>query len=216
MKLRFQISTLTIAAVAIAAAPKAEAVLAAYVHIVKNETPDTRFHLSEVEAFADGVVPNGLGGATFDGQSTSTNDIGDGSLVAFGVGNNLPTIGTTNMLEHGLAAQNPNNVLENVGNVWSTANNLATNAQYTLDLGGTSDVTTIRLWPRADGCCAFRWSNLEIQLLDSDRNPIPGTLNTHSGDANVALEYTFAAVPEPSGVALLGLAASALLFRRRR
>ena len=37
MKLKFPILTLTVAAVAIAAVPTAQAVLAAYVHITKNE-----------------------------------------------------------------------------------------------------------------------------------------------------------------------------------
>ncbi|MFT5109603.1 MAG: hypothetical protein ACI9UA_005252 [Pseudoalteromonas tetraodonis] len=165
---------------------------AAYVHILKNEMPDTRFHLSEVEAFADEVLPDDLGGATFDGKSTSTNDIGDGTLTTFGDGNIAPAIGTTTALEHGGANKNPDNVLQNVGNVWSTGNNQAGNSQYTLDLGGVHDVTSVRLWPRADGCCAARWQNLEIQLLDENQQPIPGSQRLHTVNiGNVALEFAF-------------------------
>ena len=165
---------------------------AAYVHILKNETPDTRFHLGEVEAFAFGIVPDGLGGATFNGQPTSTNDIGNGTLTTFGNGNLFPEIGTTTSLEHGGPAKDPNNLLESAGAVWSTANNIGSNAQYTLDLGGVHDVTTLRLWPRADTCCAHRWQNLEIQLLDENRQPVPDSQRLHTANVgNVALEFTF-------------------------
>ncbi len=174
-------------------APEVFATTASYVHILKNDLVDTRFHLGEVEAFANNFVPNNLGGATFGGMATSTNDIGDGSRTTFGDGNLYPVLGTTTALEHGGANKNPNNRLENAGAVWSTANGQASPSQYTLDLGGSFDVTTVRLWPRADACCATRWQNLEIQLLDENRIPVPGTLNTFPGDGvnNTPLEFTF-------------------------
>lgn len=172
------------------APPISHAENAAYVHIVKNQSSDTRFHLGELEAFASGIVPNNSGGASFGGLTTSTNDIS--APGTFGDGNTYPLLGTTTTLEHGGGNKNPNNNLESGGAVWSTANNQGSNAQYTLDLGGTHDVTTIRLWPRADGCCAQRWENLEIQLLDAGRNPVPGTLNFHTANVgNVPLEFTF-------------------------
>lgn len=178
------------ALVGILAMSSAHAELAAYVHVLKNETPDTRFHLGELEAFANQTVPDGLGGATFNGQPTSTNDIA--AVGTFGDGVAAPEIGTTTTLEHGGGNKNPNNALEGGGAVWSTANNQATNAQYTLDLGGEHDVTLIRLWPRADGCCAQRWRNLEIQLLDVNRVPIPNTQKLHTAQVgNVALEFEF-------------------------
>jgi hypothetical protein len=166
------------------------ATTAAYVHVLKRDTSDTRFHLSELEAFANGVAPNNAGGATFGGLATSTNDVT--AAGTFGDGNVYPTLGTTTALEHGGANKNPNNVLETAGNVWSTANGIGSNAQYTLDLGGSRDVTKVRLWPRADACCSNRWQNLEIQLLDANRNPVPGTLNLHTVDTgNVPLEFNF-------------------------
>lgn len=172
------------------------AINAAYVHIVKNETPDTRFHLSELEAFAAGVTPNNAGGGTFGGLTTSTNDIM--ATGTFGNGNIYPVLGTTTAIQHGATNNNPNNALESGGSVWSTSNGMGSNAQYTLDLGGVHDVTTLRMWPRADGCCANRWQNLEIQLLDENQNPIPGTLNTHTANTgNVPLEFTY---PEGSSI----------------
>ena len=176
---------------------------AAYVHILKNETAETRLHLGELEAFARGVTPNGSGGATFGGMATSTNDIGDGTLSAFGVGNIYPALGTTNSIQHGSANQNPDNLLQKAGAVWSTNPGQATASQYTLSLGGTHDVTTIRMWPRADNCCSDRWRNLEIQLLDAGRNPIPGTkvLATAPG-GNIPLEFLF---PDASSINRFGL-----------
>ncbi|MFT4551236.1 MAG: hypothetical protein ACI9MB_005217, partial [Verrucomicrobiales bacterium] len=155
------------------------------------------------------------GGATFGGFSTSTNDHLDASMVAYGLGNAYPLVGTTTALEHGLANRDPNNVLENVGNVWSTGNAQPAFSQYTLDLGSMVDVTTVRLWSRADACCGTRWQNLEVNLLD-DTFAIADQVTGLGGGTNSGLEVNFTAVPEPSGVALLGLAASALFFRRRR
>lgn len=200
-----------------ASVPTAQAALAAYVHIYKNDA-ETRFHVAEVEAFASSVVPNGLGGATsfLGGLTTSTNDIGDGTLMNYGSGNAYPVIGTTGSIQHGGVNENPNNVLETAGNVWSTNTGLATRSQYTLDLSGTFDVTTVRLYPRNEACCPERWRNLEIQLLDAARNPIPGTFRTFAGGTNTAIELTFAPVPEPGSLMLLGLAGAGLVLRRRR
>ena len=171
--------------------PSGHATNAAYVHVLKRDTGDTRLHLAELEAFANGVTPNNAGGATFGGLTTSTNDVT--AAGTFGNSNVHPALGTTTLLEHGGVNTLPNNALESAGNVWSTASGLGSNAQYTLDLGGTRDVTRIRLWPRADACCSTRWQNLEIQLLDSNRVPVPGTLNLHTADTgNVPLEFTFA------------------------
>ena len=175
MKMRSLIFSATLAC-GLLSASKTYAVDAAYIHILKNELTETRFHLSEVEAFSEETVPDGLGGATFGGLATSTNDIGNGTLVAFGVGNLYPALGTTDSIQHGAANQNPDNLLQNAGNVWSTNTGQATESQYTLDLGGTHDVTTVRLWPRADTCCADRWRSIEVQLLDAAGNPIADTL----------------------------------------
>jgi hypothetical protein len=169
------------------------AIEAAYLHILKNDPSESRFHLGEVEAFANSVVPDNLGGGTFGGMTTSTNDIGDGVLTTFGDGNLYPALGTTNSIQHGAANKNPDNVLQNAGAVWSTNTGLATLSQYTLDLGGVFDVTTVRMWPRADTCCTVRWRNLEVQLLDVSGNPIAGTLNVSTAPGgNVPLEFIFA------------------------
>ena len=178
---------------------------------------DGRLHIAEVEAFSN-VIPDGLGGASDEGFSTSTNDIGDGgtpSLVAFGVGNLMPVFGTTNNMQHGAANQNPNNAIETAAAVWST-NNIS-EAQYTLDLGGTFDVTEVRVFARGDNCCGVRFGDVQLQLLDAGSNPIAGTqFFSATGSDNGPLIGTFAAIPEPGTFALLGLGGLGLLFRRRR
>lgn len=189
--------------------------LTRFVRITKNDLADTRLHVAELEAFGVGVVPNNLGGATFGGQATSTNDITS-------IGVHVAT--TTSTLEHGGGNTNPNNALESGGAVWSTANGLGVNARYTLDLGGTFDVTTVRAWPRNDGCCANRWQNLVIDLLADNGLGQPGAIvasQSFAGNGNNdALNLTFAAapvIPEPSSLVLLSsLAVFGVAGRRFR
>ena len=182
---------------ALSGAPQLHATLTRFIQVVKIDDGDTRMHIAEIEAFEVGVTPNEDGFGEWDGLATSTNDVGDGDLTVYGEGEIFPDIGTTADLEHGGGNTDPNNELETGGAVWSTANNLPENAQYTLDLGEEVDITTVRMWPRADGCCSWRWSNLEINLYGDDGSGNPGTKNAtveHVDDeGNVALEFTFLA-----------------------
>ncbi len=215
MKTKKLMASLACALFACASVPDAAySTLARFVRITKNDLVDTRLHVGELEAFAVGVVPNNLGGATFGGQATSTNDITS-------IGVHVAT--TTSTLEHGGANTNPNNALESGGSVWSTANGLGVNARYTLDLGGTFDVTTVRAWPRADGCCATRWQSLVIELLGDNGLGQPGTVlatTNFAGDGvnNTPLNLSFpATIPEPSSLILLsGLTVCGLAGRRSR
>ena len=189
------LSAIGLSLLVLSSPPPTSATLARFIQVVKEDDADTRFHLSELEAFEVGVVPN-EDGAEFDGKATSSNDIGDGELITYGDGELFPDVGTTEALEHGGGAKDPNNELESGGSVWSTANGLGENAQYTLDLGAEYDVTTVRMWPRADTCCSTRWMNLVINLYGDDGGK-PGTLNAtqmHTDDeGNLALELTFLA-----------------------
>ena len=131
MKKRLQILTaIGLSLLILSTAPDTSAELARYIQIVKNDDADTRFHLGEIEAFENGVVPDNAGDAEFtqeaqfESKKTSTNDIGDGELTTFGDGVDFPEVGTTDGLEHGGANKDPNNVLELAGQVWSTANGL--------------------------------------------------------------------------------------------
>ena len=62
--------------------------------MIKNESPDTRFHLGELETFQNGIVPSELGFAG-NGLTSSTNDIGDINLTTCGDGSAVPMVGTT-------------------------------------------------------------------------------------------------------------------------
>ena len=215
-------------ALTLAAAPKADAALTAYIHILDGNGDGDRLHISEVEAFIGNVIPNQLGGGDANiSLNSSTNDIG--GLVAYGVGNVFPLLGTNGGtdIQHGGANQNPNNVLEQAGAVWSTQPDIPGEGQYTLDLGGLVDVTTVHIFPRADNCCVNRFTNLTVTLYDnSGPGGAPGAIVQQftaqgpgtgpGGNPQDVLVYNLAAVPEPSSIALLGLASSAFLLRRRR
>ena len=187
---------------ALSSALDTRAELARFIQVVKVDDADTRFHLGELEAFENGVAPDDLGGAEhtqeaqFESKATSTNDIGgaDGEfLTTYNDGAEIPDIGTTTSLEHGGANKDPNNGLESGGAVWSTANGLGdASAQYTLDLGEQFDVTTLRLFPRNDGCCSARWENLEINLYQDDGGKpgkLSATVKHEENEGNIALEF---------------------------
>ena len=202
------LTAMALSLIALVGVPHTHAELARFIQVVKVDDADTRFHLGELEAFENGVVPDDLGGAEhtqdsqFESKMTSTNDIGGadgGFLTTYNDGAVFPEIGTTTNLEHGGANKDPNNMLELAGAVWSTANGLGdASAQYTLDLGEQYDVTTLRLFPRNDGCCSQRWENLEINLYQDD-NGKPGklsaTLKHTENEGNIALEFVL-----PAGV----------------
>ena len=220
LSLKLKTFSLIAGAVVLAGASQVDAALARFVQIYKNDTGDTRFHLAELEVFASSTIPDGLGFLDFTGTfATSRNDVAG---TVFGSGNVFPTVGTTSALEHGGGSTAPNNVLESAGNVWSSANGLGANSQYTLDLGAMVDVTTIRAWPRNDVCCSNRWETLEVRLYADDGTGNPGAVigaasaNTGVvGPGNTPQEWNFAPVPEPGAFALLALGGLALLRRRR-
>ncbi|MDP7399752.1 MAG: hypothetical protein QF541_23000, partial [Lentisphaeria bacterium] len=189
-----------------AGAPPAGAGLARFVRVSEDRTQggwmDSRFHLGELEAFADGDTPDDQGGGTFGGMTTSTNDV---QPFGFHAGT------TTTTVEHGSPANNYNNATEGGGAVWSCGNGQgAPEPRYTLDLGGTFDITTVRMWPRADTCCTDRWQNLLVELI-ADNGGSPGATNDSyyigtPGGGNVPQEVTF----DPAAMSIENLAASGM------
>jgi hypothetical protein len=191
----------------------ASAALIQYVHIYKDASDtDERFHLGELEAFAAGFTPDELGGGSFGGMTTSTNDL-VGS--AYGLGAAFPLIGTTTTLEHGAVARVTDNAMQSGGAVWSTQNG-GQHPHFTLDLGAEFDVTLIRAWARADTCCDYRWRNLHIDLYAADGTTLAASSGIIQPQGNSPLEIKFDAtpVPEPTTLAIFALGLMGLASRR--
>jgi hypothetical protein len=150
-----------------------------FLRLSERQGTDSRFHISELEAFGIGVAPNNAGPASVNGPNLSTNDLG-------AVGFHAAT--TTSSLEHG----NPNSVFngahESGGAVWSTANNqMDPQPRYTLDLGANVGVETVRAFARNDTCCTSRFANLRVELFADDGGGNPGQLIASSDGPNNAL-----------------------------
>ncbi|NQT40377.1 MAG: hypothetical protein HQ581_22980, partial [Planctomycetes bacterium] len=144
---------------------------ARFIRVQNNGGADRPLHSSEIEAFAPGVTPNNNG-------APSTNDIADTSFHSLqGVGGH----GSTNAVFDGN--------LQTGGSTWSRD---GLSNFYTLDLGSTQDMETIRVWQRADGCCQDRLSNFTVSLLTDDGFGNPGGLMASQSFAGQAPTNTFA------------------------
>ena len=153
----------------------------------------TRFHISEIEAFGVGVVPDETGQASYDGPNLSGNDmVPSGYHVAT----------TTSSIQHG----NPTSVYdgnhETSASVWSTNAGLSLpDPRYTLDLGVAGELGMVRVYPRNEACCTdHRFASVTIEALGDDGTGNPGAvLGTYYGPdyvpgdpfATAALEAVF-------------------------
>jgi len=131
---------------------------ARFVKVSNNGTAYREFHLGELEVFSSSASPNQ---ALSGGGGLSTNDLtatfkAEGADSSFGGG-------------HGSNLAPLNNVRDTGGN---TYDRMGVGTFYTVDLGSTLNVATVRTWQRADGCCQDRLSNFTVSLLaDNGGNP---------------------------------------------
>ncbi|MEM7397108.1 MAG: hypothetical protein AAF492_32695, partial [Verrucomicrobiota bacterium] len=136
---------------------------ARFVEVRKNGTSNTRLHVGEIEVFAIGVIPD-----DGDGDGTSQND-----LVQAGTPS-TETPPTTTLLSHGSPASVYDGDLESGAEVWTTANGLAFEPLYMLDLGATYPIDLVRVWGRFDGCCQDRLQDFNVTLYADDGGGQPG------------------------------------------
>ncbi|MEM7392437.1 MAG: hypothetical protein AAF492_08810, partial [Verrucomicrobiota bacterium] len=154
----------------------------------KNGISNTRLHISEIEVFLLGDVPDEL-----DGDGTSQNNI----VLTATPGAETPPTSTT--IQHGLATSVYDGDLESGGSVWSTLAGQPIEPRYMLDLGATYPIDRVRVWGRNDSCCQDRLENFDVTLYADDGGGLPGAMvntDTFPGVAPPAnaghVEFSFA------------------------
>jgi len=140
---------------------------ARFVELVKNDTADTMFNISEIEVFEFGVEPDNADPAN---DGTSTNDIVQNSSPA------ILTPPTTTQLAHGDVNSVIDGDIESGAAVWTTAENLGANPRFMLDLGATRPIGKVRFFGRGDVCCPERQTNFSIILHADDGTGQPGAV----------------------------------------
>ena len=161
------------------------------------------FHIGEVEAFLTTAVP----AAGLD----NANDLA------------LSANGATGSTTSGTAQHGADSALvsgtQNVGAAtWSRNVTSTIEARALVDLGGSFDIGTVRVWQRGDGCCQDRLQNFTVNFYEDDGAGGVGSLTNsflHAGQVASNGFATFNAVPEPSSL-LLGMLGGVLALRRRR
>ncbi len=161
-----------------------------FVRLSERPGTDARFHVSEIEAFGDGVVPNEAGAGSVNGPNLSTNDLGFSGYHA---------ATTTSTLEHGAPGRVIDGDHESSSGVWST-NTSTSPPMFTADLGSTQAVGRVRAFPRNDTCCNHRFANLQVDIL-ADAGGSPGAVvatvngpDNAPGGTNAALDVTLQAL----------------------
>ncbi|MDA7882256.1 chitobiase/beta-hexosaminidase C-terminal domain-containing protein, partial [Akkermansiaceae bacterium] len=150
--------------VAVQDAPEFIGAVGRYIEVVKNSTSDTYLHISEIEAFAPGTIPD-----EGDADGTSRNDLVQAASPS------TETPPTTTVLHHGLPTSVYDGDIESGAEVWTTLGGLEVEPRYMLDLGTTEEIGTIRIFGRGDTCCTNRLENFTVNIYQ-DNGGLPGNL----------------------------------------
>ena len=189
----------------------AQATLIRFIHVSSepgtgsSDTEDPgRLHIGEIEAFLVGVTPSaGLDNA---------NDIALSSASATA----LTLSGTA---QHGADANLISGIQNSNASTWTRFTSPEP-AIAQVDLGGTFDIETIRVWQRGPNlCCQNRLNNFTVNVYADDGSGGVGALVqsfSHPGQVADLGNATFVVVPEPTTALLMGMGCVGLLLRRRR
>jgi len=128
-----------------------------FITITNNGAASRLLHVNEIEAFvAGGTVVSSSLEPGYDKALTS-----QGASFESQVG---PTAHGSNTA--------PLDGIQNTGSATFTINS-AVGAKMVYDLGTTRDLSTLKLWQRADGCCQERLSNFTVSV-QADNAGLPG------------------------------------------
>lgn len=168
-----------------------------YVRVIKtdgtiNPGDGNRFHIGEIEVFADSALPAVAG-------LDNANDLALSSKGAVG-----STVSGTP--QHGNDSALVNGAVDGGATTWSRQNPLPIIAQ--VDLGASYTIGNIRVWQRGDGCCQERLESFSIELL-ADASGSPGAVvysENHPGRAvptNWYSQFNLGTV-NPGGLGIVG------------
>jgi|GEM_PF-6237744 len=161
---------------------------ARFVRVSEDSVVDGNLHISEIEVFNVNLTPNEAGPASANGNpNLSTND------YSTSLSHDAAT--TTSSTQHGSVTSVYDGSHQSGGSVWSTSD--VADSRFTLDLGGSRGVGTVRVYPRNDNCCSERFENLTFDVFADDGSGGIGALlgsytdNTPDGASLVMQEANF-------------------------
>lgn len=143
---------------------------------------------SEIQAFAPGVV---ISNTSPPGTANYPDNANDFATLALGA--SFETSGGS--FQHGADNNLINGIADTGANTWHRDGGNPT--FFTVDLGQTRNLGTIRVWQRADGCCQDRLAHFTVSVLADDGGGNPGAVVGSQAYNAQPLLNSFGAVTMP-------------------
>lgn len=144
-----------------------------FISITNNGGSSRLLHVNELEAFTTGATV----------KSTSLEPLYDKALTSQGASFESQ-IGST---AHGSNTAPLDGILNTGGATFTL--NAGIGNQMVYDLGTTRNLSTVKLWQRADGCCQERLSDFTVAVLADNGGGLPGaTVFTQSFPSQVTTD----------------------------